>query len=68
MVSKSSKQRYGVWHDKAEYPVLMKNTPIANGAEISRIGGGVKTAKLNKNTGASVNINISAGSSQMKLK
>jgi hypothetical protein len=42
---------------------------IANGAQISRIGSFVKIAKIEQKVQAPrYNINISAGSSQMKLK
>jgi len=50
--------------------VLMETPLIANGAEISRTGGFVKIAKTNEKYRrlGKININISEGSSQMKLK
>jgi hypothetical protein len=47
----------------------MKSPLITNGAEISRIGGCVKIAKIERKVQAPrYNVNISAGSSQMALK
>jgi hypothetical protein len=51
------------------YTVLMKPPLIANGAEIPRIGGGVEIAKIEQKVQAPrLNINVSVGLSEMKLK
>jgi hypothetical protein len=51
------------------YTVLFEAPLIAKGAEISRIGGFVKIAKIERKVQAPrYNINISARSSQIKLK
>ena len=50
MVSKSLKLRFGVCHEKAKHLFSLngKSAYIANGAEISRIDGFVKIAKIER--------------------
>jgi hypothetical protein len=49
VVSKSWKLRFGLCHEKViGYTVLMEIPRIENTAEISRIGGGVKIAKIER--------------------
>jgi hypothetical protein len=49
MVSTSWKLRFGVCHEKAKRKHKLIESPlIANGVEISRIGGFVKIAKIER--------------------
>ena len=49
MVSTSLKLRFGVCHEKVKFMFsLMKSPLIANGTEISRIGGFVEIVKIER--------------------